>query len=161
MPIFTSKNLNFWQKISWQNLIQKREKYLHSCKFGISLRNSRSCSLGAIFILRKDIGVVGWFRKWKFSLTLCDENVLTYVGWWVAQKSFKTRLRNMNTPLNTKRQRKSIWISNISGVWCKRGYQGVESDGWRSGRSQKFGSIGRHVWIGNSQLVCSTLWPCH
>ena len=27
--------------------------------------------LGAIFILRKDIGVGGWSRKWQFSLTLC------------------------------------------------------------------------------------------
>ena len=33
--------------------------------------------LGAIFILRKDIGVGGWYRKWQFSLTLCSENVLT------------------------------------------------------------------------------------
>ena len=33
--------------------------------------------LGAIFILRKDIGVGGWSRKWQFSLTLCSENVLT------------------------------------------------------------------------------------
>ena len=33
--------------------------------------------LGAIFILRKDLGVGGLFRKWLFSLTLCNENVLT------------------------------------------------------------------------------------
>ena len=33
--------------------------------------------LGAIFILRKDIGVGGWSRKWQFSLTLCSKNVLT------------------------------------------------------------------------------------
>ena len=33
--------------------------------------------LGAIFILRKDIGVGGWYRKWQFSLTLRNENVLT------------------------------------------------------------------------------------
>ena len=35
-------------------------------------------SLGTIFILRKDKGVEGWFRKWQFSLnTLRIENVLT------------------------------------------------------------------------------------
>ena len=34
-------------------------------------------TLGAIFILRKDIGVGGWPRKWQFSLTLCSENALT------------------------------------------------------------------------------------
>ena len=34
-------------------------------------------SLGAIFILRKDVGLGGWFRKWQFSLTLCSKNVLT------------------------------------------------------------------------------------
>ena len=33
--------------------------------------------LGAIFILRKGIGVGGWSRKWQFPLTLCSENVLT------------------------------------------------------------------------------------
>ena len=31
---------------------------------------------GAIFILRKEIGVGGWSRKWQFSITLCSENVL-------------------------------------------------------------------------------------
>ena len=50
-------------------------------------------SLGAIFILRKDIGVGGWSKKWQFSLTLCSENV--YVGRWVVQKSLKTPLRNI------------------------------------------------------------------
>ena len=30
-------------------------------------------SLGAIFILRKDIGVGGWSRKWQISLTLRSE----------------------------------------------------------------------------------------
>ena len=34
-------------------------------------------ALGAIFILRKDIGVGGWSRKWQFFITLCSENVLT------------------------------------------------------------------------------------
>ena len=34
-------------------------------------------SLGAIFILRKDIGVGGLSRKWQFFLTLCSETVLT------------------------------------------------------------------------------------
>ena len=43
--------------------------------------------LGAIFILRKDIGVGGWSRKWQFSLTLCSENVLTYVGGWFKKAS--------------------------------------------------------------------------
>ena len=37
----------------------------------------RFCTLGAILILRKDIGVGGWSRKWQFVLTLCSENVLT------------------------------------------------------------------------------------
>ena len=32
--------------------------------------------IGTIFILRKDRGG-GWSRKWQFSLTLCNENVLT------------------------------------------------------------------------------------
>ena len=31
-----------------------------------------------ICILRKDIGVGKWFRKWQFPLTLHTENVLTY-----------------------------------------------------------------------------------
>ena len=33
--------------------------------------------LGAIFILRKDVGLGGWSRKGQFSLTLCSKNVLT------------------------------------------------------------------------------------
>ena len=37
----------------------------------------KKTKLGAISILRKDIGVGGWSRKWQFSLTLCSENVLT------------------------------------------------------------------------------------
>ena len=28
--------------------------------------------IGAIFTLRKDIGVGGWSRKWQFSLTSCS-----------------------------------------------------------------------------------------
>ena len=36
-----------------------------------------SAQLAAIFILRKDIGVGGWSRKWQFFLALCSENVLT------------------------------------------------------------------------------------
>ena len=47
--------------------------------------------LGAIFILRKDIGVGGWSKKWQFSLTLCSE----IVGGWVVQKSLKTPLLNI------------------------------------------------------------------
>jgi len=47
--------------------------------------------LGAIFILRKDIGVGWWSRKWQFPLTLCSENG-PYVGWWVVQKSLKKPL---------------------------------------------------------------------
>ena len=36
-----------------------------------------------IYVLRKDIGVGGWFRKWQFPHTLCNENVLTLeVGWF-------------------------------------------------------------------------------
>ena len=34
-------------------------------------------TLGAIFILHKDIGVGGWSKKWQFFLTLCSERVLT------------------------------------------------------------------------------------
>ena len=37
----------------------------------------QNLSLGAIFILRKDIRVDWWSRKWQFSLTLSSENVLT------------------------------------------------------------------------------------
>ena len=57
-------------------------------------------ALGAIFILRKDLGVGGWSRKWQFSLTLCSENLLTYVGGWVVQKSLKTPLRNIEMAPN-------------------------------------------------------------
>ena len=45
-------------------------------------------------MLRKDIGVGGWSKKWQFSLTLCSENA-QYVGGWVVQKSLKTPLRNI------------------------------------------------------------------
>ena len=38
----------------------------------IQIMNGKVC-LGAIFILRKDIEVGGWSRKWQFSLTLCGE----------------------------------------------------------------------------------------
>ena len=41
------------------------------------LSQSEKKMLGAIFILRKDIGVGGWSRKWHFFLTLCSKNVLT------------------------------------------------------------------------------------
>ena len=33
-------------------------------------------NLGTIYILRKDIGVGRWFRKWQFLLALCTENAL-------------------------------------------------------------------------------------
>ena len=46
--------------------------------------------LGAIFILRKGLGVGGWSRKWQISLTLCSDNA---VGGWVVHKSLKTPLR--------------------------------------------------------------------
>ena len=36
--------------------------------------------LGAIFMLRKDLGVGGWSIKWLYSLPLFSENVLTGVG---------------------------------------------------------------------------------
>ena len=45
-------------------------------------------------MLRKDIGVGGWPRKWQLFLTLSSESVLTWVG-WVVQKSLKTPLRNI------------------------------------------------------------------
>ena len=35
-------------------------------------------SLGSIFILRKDIGVGGWSRKWQFSLTSCSIKMALY-----------------------------------------------------------------------------------
>ena len=47
--------------------------------------------LGAIFISSKGLGVGGWFRKWLFFLTLCNESVLTKV----VLKSPKTSLRNI------------------------------------------------------------------
>ena len=52
--------------------------------------------LGAIFILRKDIGVgTGWVvQKMAIFPYLCSENFLT-LGGWVVQKSLKTPLRNI------------------------------------------------------------------
>ena len=50
-------------------------------------RGQKGKQLGAIFILRKDIGVGGWSRKWQFSLTLRSENVLTWVGGWFKKAS--------------------------------------------------------------------------
>ena len=47
----------------------------------------RNMALGAIFILRKDIGVGRWSKKWQFSLTLCTDNVLTWVGRWFKKAS--------------------------------------------------------------------------
>ena len=44
-------------------------------------------------MLRKDIEVGRWSRKWHFSLTLCSENLLK--DGWVVQKSLKTPLRNI------------------------------------------------------------------
>ena len=65
-PNYTVKNLEF---------LYGHGKILVNCaKFG---QNQTKLILGAIFILRKDIGVGGWSRKWQFSLTLCSENVLT------------------------------------------------------------------------------------
>ena len=64
----------------------------------------RVVTYGAIFILRKEIGVGGWSRKWQFSLTLCSENVLTYIGGWVVHKSLKTPLRNIKMVPNPKLQ---------------------------------------------------------
>ena len=47
-------------------------------------------------MLRKDIGTgEGGFRKWQFSLILCNENVLTYIGGWVVLKRPKRPLRNI------------------------------------------------------------------
>ena len=40
-------------------------------------KNTGKYEVGTIFILRKGIGVGWWSRKWQFSLTLCNENVLT------------------------------------------------------------------------------------
>ena len=49
--------------------------------------------LGTIFILRKDLGVGGWSRKWQFFITLCTENVITYgMG---GSKKAKTPLRSI------------------------------------------------------------------
>ena len=49
--------------------------------------------LGAIFIIRKDIGVGGRSRKWQFSLTLCSD--LSLRRWVVVKKSLKTTLHNI------------------------------------------------------------------
>ena len=54
---------------------------------------------GAIFILRKDIGVGGWSRKCQFSLTLCNENDLTWV-----LKGLKIPLRNIKMVPNHEMQ---------------------------------------------------------
>ena len=61
--------------------------------FDNSTYNWKNRTVGAIFILRKDIGVGGWSRKWQYFLTLCNKNVLTtYVGarGWVVLKRLKT-----------------------------------------------------------------------
>ena len=73
--------------ISIRNLAQKKMKrclsIYHSLKNKNKYKNTSFLALeikmdnGAIFILRKDVGVGGWSRKWQFSLTLCSENVLT------------------------------------------------------------------------------------
>ena len=54
---------------SWQKMTRKGRK--------TAIYQSQTLNLGAIFILRKGIGVGGWSRKWQFSLTLCSKNVLT------------------------------------------------------------------------------------
>ena len=75
--------------ISIRNLAQKNEKMFEYLRIYHSLKNKKKyintsflaleikMNNGAIFILRKDVGVGGWSRKWQFSLTLCSENVLT------------------------------------------------------------------------------------
>ena len=55
----------------------KVSEFVKSHSEGLELVILTELKLGAIFILRKDIGVGGWSRKWQFSLTLCSENVLT------------------------------------------------------------------------------------
>ena len=40
-------------------------------------------SLGTIFILRKDKGVEGWFRKWQFSLLYALK--MSLQGRWLVQ----------------------------------------------------------------------------
>ena len=60
------------------NDLPRDHSYITSALVGgkVGSENGNFC-LGAIFILRKDIGVGWWSRKWQFSLTLCSENVLT------------------------------------------------------------------------------------
>ena len=61
-----------------------RNIYLNSPQIEVStyvsikkVKRKSAPTLGTIYILRKNIGVGWWFRKWEFSLTLCTENVLT------------------------------------------------------------------------------------
>ena len=68
-----------------------------------------------IFILRKDIRVGGWSRKWQFPLNLYSENVLTQV----VQKSLKTPLRSIKIApkplfsLKSYVSRKTFGFSNL------------------------------------------------
>ena len=87
--------------ISWQKLCSESDaliiffQYINFTSFtklSISMiQHTYMCDknihFGAIFILRKDLGVGGWSRKWHFPLTLCSENVLTYVGGWFKKAS--------------------------------------------------------------------------
>ena len=45
----------------------------HLCRIYVPLLTGK---LETIFIIRKGIGEGGQSRKWQFSLTLCNENVL-------------------------------------------------------------------------------------
>ena len=76
---------------------------------------------GAIFILRKDIGVGGWSRKWQFSLTLCTYVVkMSQVVGWVVQKSFKISLRNIKMTLSATKptqQIESMCPANLHNDW--------------------------------------------
>ena len=48
-------------------------------KYSVAPHHSGTLALGAIFILRKEIGVGGWSRKWQFSLYV----VKMYLHGWV------------------------------------------------------------------------------
>ena len=49
----------------------------------LNSKNSLFGTLRGHLYISKVIEVGGWSRKWQFSLSLCSENVLTYLHRWV------------------------------------------------------------------------------
>ena len=70
--------------------------------------NLFSFYIGAIFILRKDIGVGGWSRKWQFSLTLCTLESGINIPPWINIAPGTFGKNNKHSPLN-KHSRWKIW----------------------------------------------------